>query len=124
MRVGSVVRVADNSGVCFLRIIKVLRKKPLAEAKLSDVVIGSAIRIHQRKKFKLNKGTICRALVVRTAETSQTRFDGHRIRFQYPAVVIITKKGLPRSTKIYGPVPKELRELGYIRVVSLSTIAL
>jgi len=53
-----------------------------------------------------------------------SRTDGQRLRFQYPAVAIITKNGIPRGTKIFGPIPKELREQGYIRLISLSTIAL
>lgn len=123
MKVGTIVEVADNSGACYLRIIKVLRKSPLSQARLGDIVVGSVLRIHQRKKFKVNKGSLCRALVIRTADPL-IRQDGQRLRFQYPAVVIVKKNGLPRSTKIYGPVPKELRELGHIRVLSLSTIAI
>lgn len=123
MQVGTVVKVADNSGVSLLRIIKILKKNPRSIGKLGDFVIGSALRVHNRKKFKVNKGSICRALVIRQAEY-HTRKDGIKMRFQWPAVCIVTKKGLPRSTKIYGPVPKELREKGFIRIVSLSTIAL
>jgi large subunit ribosomal protein L14 len=123
MKVGTVVRVADNSGACTMRIIKVLKKTPLSQAKVGDFVVGSVLRVHSRKKFKVNKGSICRAIVIRCADPFK-RKDGQRLRFQYPAVIIATKKGIPRSTKIYGPVPKELRELGYIRLISLSTIAL
>jgi large subunit ribosomal protein L14 len=123
MRVGTVVKVADNSGPCFLRIIKILRNSPQNQAKTGDHVIGSVLRTHERKKFKVNKGSIVRAIVLRCADPFK-RKDGQRLRFQYPAVTIITKSGLPRGTKIFGPIPKELRELGYIRIVSLSTIAL
>jgi large subunit ribosomal protein L14 len=123
MTVGTVVRVADNSGACFIRVIKILRSSPLATAKIGNYLVGSVLRTHERKKFKVSKGSLVRALAIRIAD-AYLRSDGQQLKFQYPAVVIVTRNGLPRSTKIYGPVPKEIRELGYIRVVSLSTIAL
>jgi len=123
MKVGTVVRVADNSGACFIRVIKVLQSSPLATAKIGNYVVGSVLRIHSRKKFKVSKGSIVRAICIRIADHA-SRKDGQKLKFQYPAVVIATRTGMPRSTKIYGPIPKELRELGYIRLVSLSTIAL
>jgi large subunit ribosomal protein L14 len=123
MQTGTVVKVADNSGPCFLRIIKILRSDPLATAKIGNHVVGSVLYIHQRLKFKVKKGSIVRAICIRMAD-AYSRTDGQRLRFQYPAVAIITKNGIPRGTKIFGPIPKELREQGYIRLISLSTIAL
>jgi len=123
MKVGTVVKVADNSGPCFLRIIKVLRKSAQSQATTGDYVIGSALKVHGRKKFKVSKGSICRGMVIRCADPHK-RKDGQRIRFQYPGVIILTKKGVPRGTKIYGCITKELRERGLIRIVALSTIAL
>jgi large subunit ribosomal protein L14 len=123
MRPGTIVRVADNSGPCFLKIIKILRSSPLASAKIGDYVVGSVLHIHQRKKFKVSKGSMVRAVCIRIA-TAIKRKDGQYLKFQEPSVVIVTRNGMPRGTKIYGPVPKELREQGFIRLVSLSTIAL
>jgi large subunit ribosomal protein L14 len=123
MKTGTVVRVADNSGPCFLRIIKVLKASPLGQAKIGSFIVGSVLYTHQRKKFKVEKGNIVRAICIRIADSSR-RKDGQRLRFQYPAVVIASRNGIPRGTTIFGPIPKELRELGYIRLVSLSTIAL
>jgi large subunit ribosomal protein L14 len=123
MRPGTIVRVADNSGPCFLKIIKILKTSPLATARIGDHVVGSVLYTHQRKKFKVSKGSIVRAVCIRIAD-SYKRKDFQRLRFQYPAVVIASRNGIPKGTKIFGPIPKELRELGYIRIVSLSTIAL
>nr|ADZ99045.1 ribosomal protein L14 [Physarum polycephalum] len=123
MRSGTVVKVADNSGPCFLRIIKILRSHPQATAKFGDHVVGSVLYTHQQMKFKVEKGSLVRAICIRIAN-SHLRSDGQRLRFQYPAVAIITKNGVPRGTKIFGPLPKELREQGYIRLMSLGTIAL
>jgi len=123
MKVGSKVLVSDNSGVSRLKIIKILRKPANSFARIGDFVIGSAIRLNNRRKFKVKKGQICRALVIRTAEPVKTK-DGRRIRFQYPAVVIVSKKGIPKATKIHGPVSIRIREMGFITVVSLATIAI
>jgi large subunit ribosomal protein L14 len=123
MKSGSVVRVADNSGPCFLRIIKLFRSSALGTARIGSQVVGSVLSVHQRKKFNVNKGSLVRAFCIRVADPVMRR-DGQRLRFQYPSVVIATRNGLPRGTKIFGPVPKELREQGHIRLVSLSTIAL
>jgi len=123
MKTGTVVKVADNSGPCFVRIIKILRSSPLVTARIGNHIVGSVMYTHQRKKFKVFKGSIVRGVCIRIAD-STIRKDGQRLRFQTPAVVIASRNGIPRGTKIYGPIPKELRELGYIRLVSLSTIAL
>ena len=123
MKVGSKVLVSDNSGVSLLKIIKILRKPANSSATIGDFVIGSAARINLRQKFKVKKGQICRALVIRTAEPVRTK-DGRRIRFQYPAVVIVSRRGIPKGTKIHGPVSIRIREMGFIKVVSLSTIAI
>jgi large subunit ribosomal protein L14 len=123
MQIGTIVKIADNSGPMYLRVIKVLKKSSKSHPVIGDYIIGSVLRTHERKKFKVSKGSIVRALVIRCAENYR-RKDLTRLRFQHPAAVIITKSGLPRATKIYGPIPKELRERGFIRIVSLSTIAL
>lgn len=123
MRTSTVVKVADNSGPCYLRIIKILRSHPRATAKIGDHVVGSVLYTHQRMKFKVEKGSLVRGICIRVADYHK-RADGQRLKFQYSAVAIITKNGIPRGTNIFGPVPKELREQGYIRLMSLSTIAL
>ncbi len=123
MKVGTLVIVSDNSGVSVLRIIKIIRKSPKAVAKIGDFVIGSAIRINNRKKFKVKKGQIVRALVIRTCESVKYK-DGRRLKFQFPAVAIVSRKGNPKGTKIHGPVSLRLREMGFINIISLSSVAI
>jgi large subunit ribosomal protein L14 len=123
MKTSTVVRVADNSGPCYVRIIKVLRTSPLGIAKIGHHMVASVLYVHDRPKFKVVKGSLVRAMCIRMADTLQRKED-HRLRFQYPAVAIVTRAGLPKGTTLFGPIPKELREKGYIRLVSLSTIAL
>jgi large subunit ribosomal protein L14 len=81
------------------------------------------LETHSRKKFKISQGKIVRAIVIRCPEYL-TRDDGQMLRFQKPAVAIVSRGGLPRGTKIYGPMSKELREAGHIRLISLGTLAL
>lgn len=123
MQVGTRSVVADNSGARRLKVIKVLRKSPLSRAKLKDPLVGSVLRINNRKKYKVFKGAISRAMVIRSADNYK-RKSGEFFRFQKPGISVVSKKGVPRSTKIYGPVPKELREQGLLRIISLSSIAL
>jgi large subunit ribosomal protein L14 len=123
LKVGTVVKVADNSGPCFIRIIKIFASSSEGSAKIGSQLVGSVLRTHSRKKFTVNKGSLVRAICIRLADAI-SRKDGQRLRCQYPSVIISTRAGLPRGTKIFGPVPRELREKGYIRVVSLATIAL
>ena len=80
---------------------KIFQSRPV----IGDLVIGSVLRTHQRKKFKVNKGSIIRCMIIRMAENHK-RKDGFRFRFQHPAAIAVTKGGLPRATKIYGPIQK------------------
>jgi large subunit ribosomal protein L14 len=123
MTVGSIVRIADNSGPRFIRILKILKKEQKAIAKTGDFIIGSVLSTHSRKKFKVRKGKVVRGIVIRCPENF-TRKDGQMLRFQKSAVVIVSRKGIPRGTKVYGPMPKELREAGYIRLISLGSLCL
>jgi len=126
MTVGSIVRVADNSGARFLRVLKILKKGQRATAKTGDFIIGSVSQTYTtytKEKFKVSKGKIVRAIVIRCPEYF-ARKDGQMLRFQKSAVVLMSRKGIPRGTKVYGPMPKELRESGYIRLISLGSLSL
>jgi len=126
MTVGSIVRVADNSGARFVRVLKILKKGQRATAKTGDFIIGSVFKTYTtytKEKFKVSQGKIVRAIVIRCPEYF-TRKDGQMLRFQKSAVVLMSRKGIPRGTKVYGPMPKELREAGYIRLISLGSLSL
>lgn len=121
MNINQIVRVSDNSGARFLKIIKILRKAPRGSAKIGDILIGSVQKINPLKRIK--KGQILRAMLIRSAFNT-FREDGQYFRYQNTAVVIVDKNGNPKSTKIHGPTSREIRKLGFIRIISLSTLAL
>lgn len=126
MQIGSIVKCADNSGPKFVRIIKILKSSAFAAAKIGDHIIASVLSTQHRKKFKVHKGSLVYCICIRISQPIH-RKPGNRIRFQYPAVIIVSRKKpkeKPMGTAVYGPIPRELREQGYIRLVSLSTIAL
>ena len=116
----SIVAIADNSGGKIGRIFKVLGGSKRRYAGVGDVVVISVQTAEPRKAVK--KKDIFRAVVVRT--TNQfPRKDGSYIRFDENAVVLIEKQGKemgPKGNRIFGPVPRELSELGWHTIVSLA----
>lgn len=118
--VGSSLRVADSSGGRTALCIRVLRKMPRGTAKAGDFIVVAIKRITPHKKVK--KGEVHRALVIRDSFPLR-RMDGSTIRFATSSCIVL-KNTLPLAKRIFGPVPKELRVKGFIKVVSLATIAL
>jgi large subunit ribosomal protein L14 len=118
---GTVLRVTDNSGARFALCIKVLHKKPTQCAHLGDKII-IVVKIATPNK-KVTKHQIHTALVVRDAKQIY-RKEGSYIRFIKPACVILRKDGHPLAKRILGPVSKELRKLGHLKIISISSLAL
>ncbi len=113
----SILKVADNSGAKVVRCFRVLGGSRKRYAKIGDVVVASVQSAEPRKAVK--KKDIVRAVVVRTRAPIR-RNDGSYVRFGENAVVILDAKKLPRATRIFGPVPRELKEKGYDKVISLA----
>ncbi len=115
------VRVADNSGAQEAMIIRVLKgsgkKKGRVSATVGDIVVVTVKKAIPNSDIK--KGTIHRAVVVRTKKEVR-RKDGSYIRFDDNAVVLINQAGEPKGTRIFGPVARELRDRGFMRIVSLA----
>lgn len=111
------LRVADNTGAREIMCIKVLGGTRRRYARVGDVIIASVKQAAPNSPVK--KGEVVRAVVVRTAK-EYGRPDGSHIRFDENAAVLIDKDGNPRGTRIFGPVGRELRERGFMRIVSLS----
>ncbi len=111
------LRAADNTGARELQCIKVLGGSQRRYAGVGDVIICSVKQAAPHGSVK--KGEVVRAVVVRTVKT-YGRPDGTYIRFDDNAAVIIDKDGNPRGTRIFGPVGRELRERGFMKIVSLS----
>jgi large subunit ribosomal protein L14 len=111
------LRSADNTGAKELMCIKVLGGSKRRYASVGDVIICSVK--HAAPHGAVKKGDVVRAVIVRTAK-ERGRPDGSYIRFDENAAVIIDTDGNPRGTRIFGPVARELREQGFMKIVSLS----
>jgi len=112
------LKVADNSGAREILCIKVLGGSRRRYARIGDVIIGTVKQASPQGTVK--KGDVVKAVVVRTAK-ELGRPDGSYIRFDDNAAVILDSEGIgPRGTRIFGPVARELRERGFMRIVSLA----
>jgi large subunit ribosomal protein L14 len=109
--------VADNSGARKIRCIHVDGSTGRRYARLGDVITASVKEAIPNSPVK--KGEVVKAVIVRMKKGTQ-RPDGTVIRFDSNAAVLIDAKKEPRGTRIFGPVPRELRDKGYLRIVSLA----
>lgn len=114
----SIVKIADNTGAKIGRVFKIPGGSMKRYAGIGEVVILSVQVAEPRKAIK--KKEVCQAVVVRTKNAFR-RTDGSYVRFDENAVVILEKdKQDPRGGRIFGPIPRELAELGYQKIVSLA----
>ncbi len=111
------LRVADNSGAKDLLCIKVLGGSRRRYAAAGDIITASVKSALPGANVK--KKDVVRAVVVRTTKETK-RADGSSIRFDENAAVLIDKSGQPRGTRIFGPIARELREGGYMKIISLA----
>lgn len=109
--------VADNSGARRVSCIKVLGGSKRKVASVGDVIIVSIKEAIPRGHVKA--GDVARAVIVRTKKEIR-RPDGSAIRFDSNAAVLINKDGEPIGTRIFGPVPRELRAKNYMKIISLA----
>lgn len=114
----TLVKVTDNSGAKIGRVFKVLGDSKKRYARIGDIVVLSVQTAEPRKMVK--KKEVLRAVVVRQKKPFR-RKDGSYISFDENAVVIIEKeKKEPRAGRVFGPIPREIGELGYQKIVSLA----
>jgi large subunit ribosomal protein L14 len=111
------LKVTDNSGAKVLGVIRVLGGTRARYARVGDVVVASVKEASPTGNIK--KKTVVRAVVVRTRGQIR-RKDGSTIRFDDNAAVIINDDKTPKATRVFGPIPRELRELGYNKIISLA----
>ncbi len=109
--------VTDNSGAKEVLCIRVLGGTRRRYARVGDVIVASVKQANPSGNVK--KKSVVRAVVVRT-KAPIMRKDGSSIKFDDNAAVIIGEDNLPRGTRIFGPVPRELREAGYGKIISLA----
>ena len=112
------LKVADNTGARTIMCIRVLGGSTRIFGSVGDIIIGAVKSAIPTSSIK--KGEVVRAVIVRTTK-EYGRSDGSYIRFDENAAVIIEKEtNNPRGTRIFGPVARELRERGFMKIVSLS----
>jgi large subunit ribosomal protein L14 len=109
--------VCDNSGAKEILCIRVLGGTRRRYAYVGDVIVATVKQANPAGTVK--KKQVVKAVVVRTRNVIR-RKDGSTIRFDDNAAVIIGDDKLPKATRIFGPVPRELRELGYAKIISLA----
>jgi len=117
IQVESRLKVADNSGAKSVLCIKVLGGSKRKYARVGDVIVVAVKEAIPNSNVA--KGSVQKAVVVRTAKEFG-RKDGSYIRFSDNAAVVINDNGEPRGTRIFGPVARELRDKGFMRIVSLA----
>ncbi|MCL4489438.1 MAG: 50S ribosomal protein L14 [Chloroflexi bacterium] len=112
------LKVADNTGARELMCIRVMGGSGRKFGSVGDIIIGAVKSAIPTSSIK--KGEVVRAVIVRTTKEYGRR-DGSYIRFDENAAVIIEPEGNnPRGTRIFGPVARELRDRGFMKIVSLS----
>lgn len=109
--------VCDNSGAKEILCIRVLGGTRRRYARVGDQIVASVKVASPTGNVK--KKSVVRAVVVRTRDAVKRR-DGSTIRFDDNAAVIIDEGKQPKATRIFGPVPRELRDLGYSKIISLA----
>jgi len=111
------LKVADNTGAKEVLCIKVLGGSGRKYASIGDVIVVTVKSAIPNGMVK--KSDVTRAVVVRTRKEIR-RKDGTYIRFDDNAAVLLTGQGEPRGTRIFGPVARELREGGYMKIISMA----
>jgi large subunit ribosomal protein L14 len=111
------LKVADNSGARVISCIGVPGGSGRKYAWLGDVIVASVKEAVPSGAVK--KGEIVKAVIVRTAKAHRRR-DGSHIKFDENAAVIVSDDSMPRGTRVFGPVARELRDKDFMRIVSLA----
>jgi large subunit ribosomal protein L14 len=117
IQVQTILEVADNSGARKVQCIKVLGGSKRRYAELGDTIVVSVKESLPGGAIK--KGSVLKAVVVRVV-ANHARPDGSYIRFDRNAAVVINPQGEPLGTRIFGPVARELRSRGYMKIISLA----
>ena len=113
----SILKVADNTGAKEIMVIRCLGGSYRKYANIGDVIVASVKTATPGGVVK--KGDVVKAVVVRTKKPTR-RADGSYIRFDENAAVILKEDGTPKGTRIFGPIARELRDNGYMKILSLA----
>jgi len=116
IQAGTKLKVADNTGAKVIQCFKVLGGSKRRYASLGDIIVASVKQAEPRKPVK--KKDVVKAVVVRQKNAFR-RADGSYIRFDENAAVIVDGKN-PKGGRIFGPIPRELKEKGFDKIASLA----
>ncbi|RYF29439.1 MAG: 50S ribosomal protein L14 [Chloroflexi bacterium] len=111
------LKVTDNSGAKEILCIRVLGGTRKRTAAVGDVIVATVKQANPTGNVK--RKSVVKAVIVRTRNTIK-RKDGSTIRFDDNAAVIINDDKNPKATRVFGPVPRELRDMGYAKIISLA----
>ncbi len=111
------LKVADNSGAKQLGVVRVIGGTGRRYARVGDIVVASVKDAAPQGNTK--KKAVVKAVIVRTTRQLR-RTDGSTIRFDDNAAVLINDDKTPKGTRVFGPVPRELRDQGYSKIISLA----
>ena len=111
------LKVADNTGAKIIQCFRILGGTKHRYAQIGDVIIAAVKDAEPRRTVK--KHEVVRAVIVRQTKPFR-RADGSYIRFDENAAVILEKEKEPKGGRIFGPIPRELRERGYARIIALA----
>ena len=113
----SILKVADNSGARIVRCFRILGGTRRRYAEIGDIIIASVQEAEPRKAVK--KKEIVKVVIVRQRKPLR-RSDGSCIRFSENAAVLVDEKKEPKATRIFGPIPRELKEKGFEKIVTMA----
>ncbi|MGM0440454.1 MAG: 50S ribosomal protein L14 [Chlamydiota bacterium] len=111
------LNVADNTGAKTVKCIKVIGGSKRRYARVGDIIVCSVQEAEPNSNVK--KGTVVKAVIVRTKNYIK-RLDGSKLRFDSNSCIIIDDKGNPKGTRIFGPLAREVRDNGYLKISSLA----
>ncbi|MFA6437424.1 MAG: 50S ribosomal protein L14 [Candidatus Paceibacterota bacterium] len=112
----SKLNIADNTGAKVIQCIKVLGGSRRRYARIGDIIVAT-VKIAEPRKI-VKKSEVIKAVVVRQKQ-SYRRKDGSYVRFDENAAVVLDGKE-PKGTRIFGPIPRELRDKGFVKIISLA----
>jgi large subunit ribosomal protein L14 len=113
----SILKVADNSGAKTIRCFRILGGMRHRYARIGGIIVASVQTVEPRKPIL--KKEIVKAVIVRQSQPFR-RKDGSYIRFDENAAVLIDNKKEPRATRIFGPIPREMRSMGYEKIFTMA----
>ena len=109
--------VADNTGAKLIRVINIPGRSKRRYAYVGDIIVATVKETAPAAAIK--KGEVVKAVIVRTSHPLR-RADGSYVRFDDNAAVILNDEKTPRGTRVFGPVARELRDKGFMRIISLA----